>query len=112
MRLSISESIKSRIPWFIKVPAKVALSRLPIRSKYWQELNIFKAGAMDAPQCAFDIFKKHFGATAWKTLAGRAVLELGPGNSGLTALFAKVFDAGCTWMIDVEALASQDAGLF
>jgi SAM-dependent methyltransferase len=111
MRL-LNESIKSRIPWFIKVPAKIALSRIPIRSKYWQQLNIFKAGAMDTPQYAFDIFKKHFDATAWETLAGRSVLELGPGNSGLTALFARVFDARCTWMIDVEALASQDAGLF
>ncbi|HEY6252378.1 MAG TPA: class I SAM-dependent methyltransferase [Candidatus Angelobacter sp.] len=106
------ENLKKGTPWFIKIPAKIILSRLPIGWHRWQHLNVFRAGNMDAPAEAFAIFRKHFEATGLTGLSGCTVLELGPGNSAITALFAKSFGAVRTWLIDSEQLASQNTALF
>jgi SAM-dependent methyltransferase len=108
----ITENLKARIPWFLKIPAKVALSRLPIRDKQWQKLNIFRAGTMDSPESAFGIFKRHLEESGFTTLKECTVLELGPGNGLLTALYARSFGAERIWLIDVEPLATPDVALF
>src|SRR5712692_9221170 len=56
----ISERLKKTVPWFVKIPAKIVLSRLPVKPLQWQRLNVFRAGMMDTPGEAFLIFKKHF----------------------------------------------------
>jgi SAM-dependent methyltransferase len=108
----MTENLKARIPWFVKVPAKIVLSRLPVSHRQWQRLNIFRAGAMDTPAYALDIFKKHYAASGFATLCGRTVVELGPGNSLLTGLYARSFGAARTWLVDIEELATQDTGIF
>jgi hypothetical protein len=35
------------IPWYVKIPAKIVLSRLPVNPLTWQRLNLFRAGVMD-----------------------------------------------------------------
>lgn len=67
---------------------------------------------MDSPRYAFDIFKKHFAASRLTTLSGRTALELGPGNSLLTALYARTLGAATTWLIDSERLASENIAIF
>ena len=106
------ENLKKGTPWFVKIPAKIVLSRLPIPWHRWQDLNLFRAGNMDAPAEAFAIFTKHFKATGLATLSGCTVLELGPGNSAITALFAKSLGAARTWLVDSEELASKDTAPF
>jgi SAM-dependent methyltransferase len=108
----LTESLKSRIPWYVKIPTKIALSRLPVSSRQWQRLNIFRAGAMDTPSFALDVFKKHYEASGLATLLGRTVVEIGPGNSLLTGIYARSFGAARTLLIDVEKLASQDTRIF
>lgn len=108
----ITENLKSRIPWFVKIPVKIAVSRLPVSSRQWQRLNIFRAGAMDTPSFALNVFKEHSEASGFATLQGRTVVEVGPGNSLLTGLYARSFGAARTFLIDVEELASQDISLF
>lgn len=110
--MSVIESFKKRIPWFVKIPAKIALSRLPLGLRRWQDLNLFRAGAMDDPHYAFNVFKKHLGAIGRTGLAECTVLELGPGNSLLTALFAWAFGARRTVLVDGERLASLDTSVF
>jgi len=111
-RFSLTEDVKRRFPWFIKIPLKIVLSRLPFRLRSWQRVNLFRAGAMDSPAYAWDIFKKHYQAVSLADLRDANVLELGPGNSLLTALFAKCHGAAKTWLIDGEHLTSEDASLF
>jgi SAM-dependent methyltransferase len=106
------ESLKKTTPWFVKIPAKIILSRLPIGPQVWQRLNLFRAGTMDAPSQAFAIFRKHMNAGGLTNFSGRTVLELGPGNSTLTALFARAFGAIGTWLIDANELTSQETTLF
>jgi len=108
----ITENLKARIPWFLKIPAKIALSRLPIRDKQWQKLNLFRAGTMDSPESAFSIFKRHYEESGLATLRDCTVLELGPGNGLLTALYARSFGAARTWLIDTGPVASLDVALF
>jgi hypothetical protein len=105
-------AMKELIPWFIKIPAKIVLSRLPVGYRQWRRLNLFVAGPMDRPKYAFDVFKQHYEAAGFSTLRGRTVLELGPGDSLLTALYARSFGASRIWLIDVGPLASQDPALF
>ena len=108
----ITENLKAHIPWFVKIPGKIVLSRLPLGSRQWQKLNIFRAGTMDGPESAFSIFKRHFEDSGLTTLNDRTVLELGPGNGLLTALYARSYGAARTWLIDVEPLAFPDVTLF
>jgi predicted SAM-dependent methyltransferase len=108
----VTESLKSRIPWFLKIPAKILLSRLPFGLRNWQSMNVFRAGDMDSPEYAYAIFKKHFEAVGLGSLDGSTVLELGPGNSLLSALYARSFGAASTWLIDGERLASENTSLF
>src|SRR5215471_14902156 len=108
MPLSAGEHLKKHIPWFLKIPAKIVLSRLPIGARRWQDLNLFRAGPMDQPKYAYDTFKKHFDATGRSDLHACTVLELGPGNSLLTALFARSFGAARTLLVDSERLATED----
>jgi SAM-dependent methyltransferase len=104
--------MKELVPWFIKIPAKIVLSRLPVSRRQWQRLNVFRAGEMDSPAYAFEVFRKHYEASGFATLRDRTVVELGPGNSLLTGLYAQSFGAARTWLIDAERLASQDPRVF
>ena len=106
------ESLKKATPWFVKIPFKIILSRLPVGGRRWQRLNLFRAGTMDSPAEAFAIFKKHLNAAGLDTLKGCTALELGPGNSALSALFAAALGARRTWLVDAQVLVSQDVALF
>lgn len=112
MPVSVGEQVKRRIPWFVKIPAKILLSRLPIRARRWQDLNLFRAGPMDQPKYAYDIFRKHFDVIGRTDLQGCTILELGPGNSLLTALFARCLGANRTLLVDSERLATEDISIF
>jgi SAM-dependent methyltransferase len=111
-RLRIAEDLKKRFPWFMKIPMKIALSRLPLGLRSWQHINLFRAGAMDSPEYAWNVFEKHYRSSTLAGLRDCNVLELGPGNSLLTALFARSLGATRTWLVDGESLASQDVAVF
>lgn len=93
------------IPWYVKIPAKVVLSRLPVSGKAWQKLQLFRAGGMDNDAYARSIFNKHFGATGFPNLTNKTVLEIGPCNGLLTGKYANELGATKTWLIDSEPIA-------
>lgn len=98
-------SLKALMPWYLKIPAKIVLSRLPVSLRFWQSLDLFRAGRMDSQEYAKDIFDKHFRASGLPDLKRRIVLELGPGNGLLTAKFATDLGADLIWLIDASRLA-------
>jgi SAM-dependent methyltransferase len=100
------------IPWFVKIPAKIVLSRLPIRYDAWRALNVFRAGSMDDPETAFAVYEMHRNAAGFGSRMGYTVLELGPGDSALTALFASAAGARGTILVDQCKLASGRRELF
>lgn len=109
---SAVEPLKRATPWFLKIAAKIVLSRLPVAGRQWQRLHLFRAGTMDSPQEALGIFRQLLSAAGLTTLTGQTVVELGPGNSALTALIAAAHGATRSWLIDSDALASRDVSLF
>jgi SAM-dependent methyltransferase len=100
------------IPWFVKIPAKIVLSRLPVRYDAWRALNLFRAGGMDDPHTAFTVYEMHCNAAGFADRTGYTALELGPGDSVLTALFARAAGAKGSILVDQSELATGRRELF
>ncbi|MBK8163352.1 MAG: class I SAM-dependent methyltransferase [Gammaproteobacteria bacterium] len=83
-----------QIPWWAKLCAKMALSRLPFGYSVWQKLGLFRHGNMDAGEYAIRIFQSHMEKSCFQQrLAGKTILELGPGDSLATAIIAAGYGA-------------------
>lgn len=95
-----------RLPWQAKLAAKVVISRLPLGPSQWAKLGLFKPGHMAEPDYARQVFRRHAAQAApAEGLAGKRVLELGPGDSLLTAVVAKAEGAAGTTLVDVGNFA-------
>jgi SAM-dependent methyltransferase len=109
MSMNPSSRVASTIPWWAKIAAKVILSRLPVNYKVWKRLHLFEHGDMDQPSYAHGVFRKHFDAArSRKTFNGFVGLELGPGDSLLSAMIARAYGASAYYLVDVGAFAQVD----
>src|SRR6478609_222313 len=98
--------VHSKIPWWAKIGAKVVLSRLGSFA-FWQRLNLFRAGQMQNPDFASTVLNLHMQRAGITSLAGKTIVELGPGNGLLTGKLAADRGAEHTWLIDAEPLAKD-----
>jgi len=117
------KSLKEVVPWWLKIGAKVVLSRLPIPYAFWKRLGLFEHGDMNQSQRALETFLEH-ARTAdvlskesslpqLKTQgAGYAVLELGSGDSLFTAVIAWSLGASKIWLVDVGSFATTAMPLY
>jgi hypothetical protein len=84
--------------WFLKIIAKMILSRVPISYKIWSKIGLFRHGAMDDYTYAWKILSLHTsffkGSNNWKGL------ELGPGDGLLSALLAPAIESSGLVLID------------
>jgi SAM-dependent methyltransferase len=102
-------TLKARVPWSLKIAAKLVLSRLPVGYGFWRRIGIFKLGEMESPAYAYAVFKSHFERSNVSCREGGfAALELGPGDTLFSALIAPAFGAGRTYLVDVQAFARED----
>jgi hypothetical protein len=105
--------MSSRLPWPLKIGAKIVLSRLPIPYAVWSRINLFKHGEMLDLAYARGVFERHFGLSG---LQGGdkafTCLELGPGDSLMSALLARAAGAAKTFIIDTGAYASRDISVY
>jgi SAM-dependent methyltransferase len=67
---------------------------------------------MDNPANALATLELFLELADLPNLCGKTVLELGPGNSLLTSLFAASLGAQRTWLVDVRPLADTEVSLF
>jgi SAM-dependent methyltransferase len=101
------------VPWQLKIAAKIVLARLPLSYHFWEKIGLFKHGGMERPEYALRIFRRHYDAAGLAGKAGGFVgLELGPGDSLCSALIAKTFGGSKTFLVDVEACATMDMGVY
>ncbi|MGH6937000.1 MAG: class I SAM-dependent methyltransferase [Methylocella sp.] len=101
--------VKKSIPWWAKIGAKIVLSRLPLRHRFWQRMRLFQLGPMASPHYALGVFRKHFDRVDFSSKEGGfVVLELGPGDSLSTALIARAFGAKACYMVDISPYARTD----
>ena len=92
--------------WYLKIIAKIILSRVPISYKIWSKIRLFRHGAMDDYTYAWKILSLHTsffkGANNWKGL------ELGPGDGLLSALLAPAIESSGLVLIDNGNFANND----
>ena len=99
----------TRLPWWMKIALKMALSHLPVGYRFWRSVGIFKLGHMQEPAYAYQTFVRHLGSVGTSKFGSEfAVLELGPGDSLFSALIAYAHGAKETYLIDVGSFAHQD----
>lgn len=104
--------LKRRVPWWLKIGAKVALSRVPVRYRFWQKMDLFVHGRMDRPEYALQVLGSHLARLGWSDLQGKAVLELGPGDGLTTAVIARALGARRVLLVDSGAFARTDPGMY
>ena len=105
--------MKRYLPWWLKIPAKLLLSRLPIPYRTFERLGMFRHGAMTDTDYASRIFTDHLHrAYPGGNLDGAVCLELGPGDSLVSALLACAHGASHCYLVDSGAFATRDIGVY
>lgn len=85
-------AIGARLPWYIKIPVKVILARIPLSHGMRIRFGVFRLGSMQDYSYALQVFTSHL---AWAGLldkeknVGKVAMEFGPGESLFSALLAK-----------------------
>lgn len=101
------------VPWWIKIGAKLVLSRLPISYNFWRRIGIFRQGAMDDPSYAFGVFRNHFERVDFaRKRDGFVALELGPGDSVVSALIAAAHGAHRMYLVDSGSYATRNMNAY
>ncbi len=105
----IVSNLKQHIPWQAKIVAKIILTRLPLDYGFWERVSLFKHGAMEDPEYAYGVFRRHFGQVQFpRKTGGFVALELGPGDSLYSALIAKGFGASKVYLVYTAGFARTD----
>ena len=102
----LTKKISEKMPWWVKISAKIILSRIPFVYEKLRNISMFCLGEMKHPEYAYFVFKKHFECV--QPEKGFVFLELGPGDSLFNALIGKAFGAERMYFIDVSDFAVQE----
>lgn len=101
--------LKALIPWYVRIAGKVVLSRFPAGYAFWHRMNLFSHGYMDRPEYAHEVFRHHFDRAEFARKSdGWVGLELGPGDSALSALVARAYGASRCVLVDAGNFATND----
>lgn len=99
-------SVRELTPWYLKIAAKLALSRVPISYRTWQILRIFSHGSMDRAPYAYKVFRQHYDECEFPRKGlGFVALEIGPGDGLLSAVIAASFGASRCYLVDTGPYA-------
>ena len=87
------------------------LSRLPIGYRVWKQIGLFEAGSAEDPRYAYQVFRRHFELVDFaKTRREWVGLEIGPGDSLLSAIIMHAFGASRSYLVDVGDYATNELG--
>ena len=101
--------MRNAIPWWGKIALKLILSRIPISYSHYSKVGLFRHGKMDDPRYALDIFDRHFRRADFPNKDGGFVaLELGPGDSVVSAIMAQAYGAERCYMVDAGRYAVDE----
>ena len=99
--------------WALKIVAKMVVSRLPLRYEFWKSIGVFRHGRMDSLDYPLRIFNLHMNRAFPKGLPSDSViLELGPGDSIVSALLGFARSAQRTYLVDVGSFARKDVPFY
>lgn len=98
--------MKRFFPWWAKIIIKMMLSRMPLDYSFFARVGLFRHGRMDSPGYALQIFRSHFERSEFpKKEGGFVALELGPGDSFVSAIIANAYGASKCYMVDAGNFA-------
>lgn len=99
--------------WRLKILSKIILTRLPIPYRVWKRIGMFQHGNMNDASYAEKVFNMHFAHFAKsQPQGGFKMLELGPGDSILSALYGYLNGAGAVYLMDVGRFASTNLSIY
>ncbi len=105
--------MRAAVPWWARIAAKLLLSRIPLPYSLWKRLSLFEQGAMERPQYAYGVFRRHFDRARPLFRAKEFVaLELGPGDALYSAQIARAFGAAKTHLVDRGNFATGNLGRY
>lgn len=101
------------IPWYLKILFKLILSRLPFNYSFWQKIGLFRHGHMDKVDYTIKVFQKHIEHSKLNLddLSGKSLLEIGPGDSIVSAILAASYGAKMV-LIDVGHFVREDVSFY
>jgi|SRR5882762_5174898 len=102
-------ALRELTPWYVRMAAKVVLSRIPVSYQAWRALRLFSHGEMAKSAYAYGVFRQHFDASTFPRKAGGFVaLEIGPGDGLLSAVIAAACGAERCYLVDTGSYATTD----
>ncbi len=86
----MSNKITQLMPWWLKITGKLVLARIPVAYSFWQALGLFRHGSMDTATYASQVFDNYVDCAGLNenSIAGKVIVEIGPGDSIATAMLA------------------------
>lgn len=112
-RGAAEERTSMTIPWWFKIAAKIVLSRVPVSYRSFANVGIFRHGKMCEPDYAIEVFSNHFKrsgiASNQKQFVG---LELGVGDSVVSAIIANANGASSCYLVDSGRFAAEDIEIY
>ena len=96
--------------WALKIIIKIILKKLPFSYRFWKISGLFKHGRMDQFEYSKKIFFSHIEEMMQINSDKKQpiILEIGPGDSILSAIYGKIYKAKKFYLIDVDSYATKD----
>lgn len=99
--------------WYVKIPIKIILTRLPISYQLFRRIGLFRHGDMDSASYAISVFLGHLERARARGLPAQfTAMEFGPGDSVAAALLARAAGAGRVYLVDAGKFASRDMAVY
>ena len=101
--------VSQHIPWWAKIGVKIALAKAPVSYDLWRRIGIFRHGKMIEASYSQSIFESHMTSlSAHACSKPNTFLELGPGDSVSTAIWARARGIDSTTLVDAGRFATSD----
>ena len=105
--------VSQHIPWWAKIGAKIALAKAPVSYELWRRIGIFRHGKMIDADYSRSVFDSHMKSLAKHTSTKpHSLLELGPGDSVSTAIWAHAQAIESTTLVDAGQFATSNVNAY
>ncbi len=99
--------------WALKIILKLILSRLPLPYRFWRSIGVFRHGRADLLDYSIKIYNLHLKRAFPDGIpSGSVILELGPGDSVISALLGYSSGVKRTYLVDAGDFCRKDVSFY
>lgn len=99
--------------WAFKIILKLVLSRIPLPYRFWRSIGLFRHGRADLLNYSIKIYNLHIKRAFPDGLPSDSViLELGPGDSVLSALLAYTSGVKQIYLVDAGEFCRKEVSFY